>query len=124
VDTPNANNSASETIEPALTAAQWSEWRAKKSRDRAHVLQDIRDAADSAFGSPPATRPTDIGLAATALLNDCLPDEDPRKISWETIDMLQSFIQRLHREKTGSADDRATLQRLTAALESWLPPDV
>lgn len=114
----------SETIEPALTAAQWSEWRAKKARDRAHVVQDIRDAADSAFASPPATGAADIGLAAAALLNDCLPDEDRRKITWETIDALRSLIERVHREKTGGADDRATLQCLTSSLESWLPPDV
>lgn len=113
----------SDAIKPALTAEQWNEWRGKKSRDREHVVQDIRDAADAAFSLRPTTAPTDSELAAAALLNDCLPDEDPRKITWETIDVLQSFIERLERDKIGSANDRAALRRLTAALESRLPPD-
>lgn len=87
----------SEKIEPALTAELWEAVRLSRDGALAMVVHS--------GGKYPAS--------AIAILNDLLPDSDPRKITRRMVEII-----RMHAEN----EDHAEAASIADALESYLPP--
>lgn len=112
----------SEKIEPAL-----NEWR-ERLRGMLDGYIDLDNGVDSLggphfgtvdvrFGGPSGARdPKSETAALIALLNDSLPDSDPRKITRERINLAREAFDVLD----GKAED--DLAVFLDGLESYLPP--
>jgi hypothetical protein len=119
-------------IEPALTAEEWAEAQACKAAWRLF---------DSCQGEQP-----DQCRYLIALNNDALPDDDPRKITRETIRAMRLAAARFGDEPVGVSagwllmdarwhnlagkqrarheESARTINALADALESYLPPAI
>lgn len=98
-------------IEPALSAEEWATSR-------------IPGGVAAGEWITPEQAPGYI-----ALLNDALPDDDPRKITREKIDKLREMVSYAAGAYTFSAEseelkaDEAMLAPFLDALASYLPPE-
>jgi hypothetical protein len=109
---------------PVLTAAEWAE--ARRSPDAANRM--LRQHAQDA-SVPGAADTADHLRAAIALANDLLPAGHPRKITWATVDSLDSAVQ-VYYDAVGSTFGEFATRRqpweamvaAVAALAALLPP--
>jgi hypothetical protein len=107
-----------------LTAAEWAE--ARRSPDAAATMLG-RHAQDASV--PGAADVADHLRAAIALANDLLPPGHPRKITWATVDALDTAVQ-VYYDAVGSTFGELGTHRqpweamvsAVAALASLLPP--
>jgi hypothetical protein len=94
--------SMSEKIEAALSPIEWQEVRELEGRQGLVYELSYIGWIATARRIP----------ASIAILNDALPDSDPRKITRERVDLLAEI-----------AKEYPLLQPLADALASYLPPE-
>lgn len=92
-----------DTIEPALTAVEWSKYRAGNGPPGDYV----------ALINP---------RRLIALANDTLPKSDPRKITRDHLAVLRLLRGKVNEHEMASWGNLLLLDGLIAALESYLPP--
>lgn len=95
------------TIQPALTAQQWNEYRERRLTFDPG-LDDIVAHPDPAF---PAR--------AIAIANDLLPAGDPRKLTRARVNRLREAAERL--DQLGKPSPAWELWRIADVLDSYLP---
>lgn len=109
------------TIEPALTPEEWARYRASESVVYEYVLQ----GPDGKLWEPTTHQ-------EMAILNDTLPDGDPRKITRDDIQMLWE-VANSQEFSSEDIDDRGRdhfddwnkkrIEALSAKLAAFLPPE-
>jgi hypothetical protein len=91
-------------IEPALTPEEWQ------------ALPDAA-AAVAVMALPSLRRQPERMQIVMALANAALPDDDPRKITWEDVYALRNW------DLLDEGKTQLYLKRLAAKLAAFLPPE-
>jgi hypothetical protein len=118
-----------EKMEPVLSAEEWARAKDEDALTDVpvgeHVVAYVADGiVRIALLEKPgvATGALDQPARAIALLNDALPDSDPRKITREMVNDLRDVAIGVQ-GACGSPEKDAQLLRYVDALESYLPPE-
>lgn len=94
-------------IPPALSAAEWKEWRAYKAGLARTRTNPERDAL--------------IALQTMARNNDLLPDDSPYKVTHNTVADLYSAAECL--ESEGKSKEANATRRIARTLAASLGPE-
>ena len=94
-------------ITPALTPAEWAEWRAYKSQLAQTTIDPVRAAL--------------VALQTAARNNDLLPEGSPYKITHQTVTDLRAAADCL--ESEGHATQADSIRTIASMLFASLGPE-
>lgn len=110
----NTTNSSHRSV---LDAQEWHEWLhgGRKSGGLPAEIEALKTEGGMTDSEIANSFAKEIARA-----NAALPDDDPRKITWEMVDELRFASERNERE--GDVDLAGSLNRIADILARYLPP--